>query len=130
MKITPDMEKEFEKSKANATTPYGLVIYDVAEHWADLMESVLDPKSLEESSMAAVAKATYRDADTEGLTGLMYNFAAEILCRYWVYGKALDQALAWATANRIENIDYKTELQRLETRVLKVPQKKAVEVPV
>ena len=129
MKIVSGLERSYEEAKAKATTPYGAAVYDVAENWANPMEKVMEPGSLGESEMANVAKSTYHDADTEGLTGLMYNFAAEILFRYWVYGKKLDQALKWAATHRVEWIDYKARLQQLERRVLNLPQENGVEVP-
>jgi hypothetical protein len=79
--------------------------------------------------MAAVARLTYRDADTEGLTGLTYNFAVEILSRYWIHGKSLNQALARVATNKVEEADYKARLQRLERRVLNLSQEKIVELP-
>jgi hypothetical protein len=107
--------KKAEYDGAKGTTPYSAAIYGVAEQWADLMETMLDPRNLE-SEMVAVAKATYRKADTEGLTGIMYSLVVEILCRYWIYGKALNQALAWTTMNKVEDIDYKARLQRMEIK--------------
>jgi hypothetical protein len=83
-----------------------VAVYSVAEQLADLMETMLDPGNLE-SDMTIVAKATYHKSDTEGLTGLTYNLVVEILCRYWVYRKALNQALALTVMNKVEDINYK-----------------------
>ena len=121
MKIVPGLERSYGETKAKATTPYSAAVYDVAENWANLMERVIEPANIGENRMVSVARSAYHDADTEGLTGLMYNFAAEILFRYWVYGKTLGQALKWAT---IDNV----KLQQPERQVLEVPQEKGMEV--
>jgi hypothetical protein len=119
MKILPGVESKYEESKAETKAPDGNAIYDAAEQWADLMETIIEPRNLQVSEMAGIAKSTYHGAQTEGLTGLMHNLVVETLFRYWVYGKLLNQALQWSTVHRVEPLDYKARLQQLERRILK-----------
>jgi len=129
MEILSGFESKYEEGKAETTTPDGAAIYNVAEQWADLMETVMESGSLQESEMARIARSTYHDADTEGLTGLMHNLVLETLFRYWMYGKALNQALQWGAVHRVEPVDYRVRLQQLERRVLKLPKDESVRVP-
>ncbi len=60
-----------------------------AERWADLMEARLTENP--ELTVADIAEATSHEADTEGITGNMYNWAVKILAGVWIHGEDLRQ---------------------------------------
>lgn len=65
--------------------PYGRCCIEYAARWARLMDELLAAGT----TVAAVAKGTSDDADTEGITGFMYSMAVGLLARCWVHGEAL-----------------------------------------
>lgn len=67
---------------------YGKGIIDYAERWANLMEE----KMAEGAKLEDIAEATGHTADTDGITGYMYNAAIITLAGVWEYG---DQLRRW-----------------------------------
>ncbi len=67
--------------------PYGERCVDYAECWADLMEDEIDNKK----TIANIAENKSNEADTDGITGFMYNMAKSILFQCWEYGDELQQ---------------------------------------
>ena len=65
--------------------PYGHRVITYAEDWANAMECEMAlGRRLED-----VAKATSREADTDGITGFMYGAAVSTLAEVWEHGDAL-----------------------------------------
>lgn len=75
----------WDKGLANNQDPYGNRCYTYARDWADLMES----RIAKGENIAAMAKETSREADTDGITGFMYGVAVSILYAVWEHGEAL-----------------------------------------
>lgn len=75
----------WELTVKNNDDPYGKAGVSFAARWADLMEAKIDAGAV----LADVAKATCREADTEGITGFMYGCAVSILSQCWVHGEQL-----------------------------------------
>jgi hypothetical protein len=67
--------------------PYVAGILRYAEQWADLMEVRLAENP--ELTVADIAEKTSHEADTEGITGYMYNCAIRILAGVWEHGEDL-----------------------------------------
>ena len=67
--------------------PYVAGILRYAERWADLMEVLLAENP--ELMVADIAENTSHEADTEGITGNMYNWAVKILAGVWIHGEDL-----------------------------------------
>lgn len=68
------------------TSDYGKEIMRYAECWANLMENeIKNGKTLRQ-----IADVTSHKADTNGLSGSMYNMAVIILVGTWIYGKELN----------------------------------------
>ena len=91
VKIKKGMEKEVEKGKKVNQDPYGSCVYRYLERWADLMEAKIEehkdktPKEV----IAEFADELSYEADTEGITGLMYGCAVSLLSQAWEYGEDL-----------------------------------------
>ena len=75
---------------------YGGAIFDFAERWANLME----PKLANGLHIKDIADQLSNEADTEGITGFMYNAGVAVLTNCWVHGEELRK---W------HNGDYKGE---------------------
>lgn len=78
-------QASWDEGIKNNTDPYGARCYSYAKDWAELMEAEIEKGK----TVADVAKATSRKADTDGITGFMYGCAVEILSRVWDYGEGL-----------------------------------------
>ena len=57
------------------TDPYGKACVDYALAWANLMEA----RMADGAEIAAIAKETSHEADTDGITGFMYGAAVSML---------------------------------------------------
>jgi hypothetical protein len=78
--------KDYQKTKdVNSKDSYSKGILDYLERWADLMES----RMILGENVQDIADETSHTADTDGITGFMYNMAVKILAQYWVYGEEL-----------------------------------------
>lgn len=85
LSLTLRDRESWEKTAAvNKKDGYGAVIR-YAETWGRLMEA----RVLAGQTVAECAEETSSIADTEGITGSMYGFAASMLCQWWVHGDAL-----------------------------------------
>jgi hypothetical protein len=60
-------------------------IFEYAACWANLMEKHIASGE----KLGDIAQATSEEADTDGITGFMYNVAVAILCDCWVHGEKL-----------------------------------------
>lgn len=85
MKLKAGTESEYQKYKESNTDPYGGRIISYSEDWADFMEAEMATGK----SIADIAKATSRQADTDGITGFMYGCAVSGLARFWEHGEEL-----------------------------------------
>ena len=86
MKVKPGQEENYEIFvKINQNNPYSNVALSFAVRWTDLMEPLIDKGE----DMEDIMKKTIGEADTDGITGFMYNCATNILKRFWVYGDKL-----------------------------------------
>ena len=86
MKIEKGKELDYQKAFDINDDPYGRRIFTYAEDWAKLMENVLESGTALD---AEAAEQFSHDADTDGITGFMYDMARAILYRYWEYGTEL-----------------------------------------
>lgn len=75
---------KYETFKSN-NQPSAYSIFRYAEKWADLMESEITKGSKIEN----IADRLSHEADTDGITGFMYNTAVTILSSFWLYGDDL-----------------------------------------
>lgn len=87
MKFITDIDEKryrdlVEKRKNDA---FFLGAHDYMLRWVELMEQEI---SIGES-VAEAAEKTRWTADTEMITGIMYNMAVRILCGCWEHGEAL-----------------------------------------
>lgn len=78
-------QKVYDNWKNKNTDPYSRRCFTYAEDWADMMEAEIAAGK----TLADVASATSRKADTDGITGFMYGVAVEILAKCWVHGEEL-----------------------------------------
>ena len=83
MKISND--EAWAAAVENNQDPYGSGVIRYAERWADLIEARL----ADGANFKDVARATSREADTEGITGFMYGAAVSTLASCWEHGEAL-----------------------------------------
>ena len=86
MNIKPEMVADYATWKENNSKDfYSKGVVDYLERWAALMEA----KLAEGETIQAVAEATSREADTEGISGFMYGMAVSALAHCWQHGEAL-----------------------------------------
>lgn len=75
--------EEYEDWKNKNKDGYGARIFSYAEEWADMMEIVI-------STLDKDAAEKYANiADTDGITGYMFNASKGVLFNCWVYGDLL-----------------------------------------
>ena len=87
MKIKKDLEKRFEEFvEKNSHDGYSKGVVDYLIRWCDLMEK--EPKLTKEK----VDELSYK-ADTEGITGFMYDMARKYIYIFWEYGEQLKELL-------------------------------------
>lgn len=79
-----DPEGWAERVRNNSNDAYSYECVRYAAAWASIMEA-----RLEGSTVAAVAKAASRDADTGGITGFMYGCVVAMLAKFWARGDEL-----------------------------------------
>lgn len=93
MKIRNGKEKEYrEFIEINSNDPYSYGIVKFMQRFAELLENKInqsDPQLI----INEYAEEIVREADTEGITGFMYNCAIGALVKYWEYGNELSH---WA----------------------------------
>jgi len=106
MKIKATEVDAYAEWKGKNTDDYGRGIFKFAERWAELMEVEIE-KGAEVKDIAGKLCSV---ADTEGITGYMYNSGVAILANCWEYGEELRK---W------HNGDYKGE-GTVNTAVLNV----------
>lgn len=85
MKLKTGTEHEYAEYKAKNTDPYGGRVVSYGEDWANLMEA----RMASGEQIADIAKATSREADTDGITGFMYGCAVQALAYFWEHGEVL-----------------------------------------
>ena len=86
MRIKDGMQAEYDEYKAkNSNDPYSNRCVTYGEEWAALMEKALEGGA----KLAAIAKSTSHEADTDGITGFMYGCAVSALARFWEHGEEL-----------------------------------------
>ena len=86
MKILKDKQKLWDELlEINSADLYGKGVLTYLQKYAELMEKdIIKGNKLED-----VAYRTRFEADTEGITGLMYGMAVNILSTVWEYGEEL-----------------------------------------
>lgn len=97
MQIKPGLEAEYEKYKEiNSHDEYSARVVSYSEDWANLMETQLksDP------DVSHCAEQTSQVADTDGITGLIYDCAITGLHHFWVHG---DELLKWHNRGMIKD---------------------------
>lgn len=82
-----DVEQWQEMTSSKDFYAQGILRY--AAQWANLMEYNIQQGN---QTVADCADRTSHDADTEGITGFMYNMAVNALVRVWKYG---DELMKW-----------------------------------
>ena len=84
--LNNDAKQKFEKViDINKNDGYGRATINFTIRWANLMEEeVAKGKKVFE-----IADSTSHKADTEGITGFMYNYAVKLLSECWLYGEDL-----------------------------------------
>lgn len=89
MKIKSEKEKEFQEYIKPTGSTFAQVMQaasvEYAQRWADLMEQ----KIAAGQKVTDIAEETSNEADTEGITGLMYGYAVNLLSYFWEYGEDL-----------------------------------------
>lgn len=89
MKIKSEKEKEFQEYIKPTSSTFAQVMQaasvEYAKRWADLMEQ----KIAAGQKVTDIAEETSNEADTEGITGLMYGYAVNLLSNFWEYGEEL-----------------------------------------
>jgi len=87
MKIKDGMIDEYNNYvELNSKDGYSKGVIDFAVRWANLMEK-------EKEITKEIAEALSTTADTEGITGFMYDCARGMLYRFWEYGDNLKDLL-------------------------------------
>lgn len=77
----------WEDLKVKNQDVYGKGILRYAENWANIMEDLL----AQGSSLPDIAESSSNQADTEGITGFMFNASVQILSSCWIHGEQLRQ---------------------------------------
>ncbi len=86
MKIKQGEQANWDKCvEVNSKDPYSARCVSYAKDWAELMEAEI----AKGKTVAEVAAATSRVADTDGITGFMYGAAASTLSHVWEHGEEL-----------------------------------------
>ena len=93
MEIKPNKKHDYQKILLANTDDVGARIVSYAACWAELMEAEVSRGK----AVADVAERTGRLADTDGMTGFMYNKAILVLIHIWKHGEELR---AWHHACR------------------------------
>ena len=75
----------WKKANDANTDPYGHRVMTYSEDWANFMEREIAAGK----TIAECAKATSREADTDGITGFMYGAAVSTLSQAWEHGEEL-----------------------------------------
>lgn len=78
-------QKEYEQWKGVQEDAYEKRIFEYAEIWATSMEEAMKSGYRVED----IADELSKKADTDGITGFMYNIAVQILSTHWIHGDAL-----------------------------------------
>lgn len=87
MKIKNTMIKRYNKHvELNSTDGYSKGVVDFAVRWANLMEK-------EKELTKEIVDKLSNEADTEGITGYMYDCARGSLYHFWYYGEELKELL-------------------------------------
>lgn len=71
--------------QTNSGDGYSLGVLRYMERWGKMMEDAI----AQGDTVAAAAERTWREADTEGITGFMYGCAVSGLSAFWRYGDEL-----------------------------------------
>lgn len=86
MKIKTGLENACAELRANnAKDAVGLGIINYAERWCNMMEERI---ANGESVTQAAAETEYA-ADTELISGTMFGYSLNVLCRFWEHGEEL-----------------------------------------
>jgi len=86
MKLKPNKEEAYKNyKKVNESDAYSNRVVTYGEDWANLTEARINAGE----QLIDVIEETSRQADTDGITGFMYNCAVQALCEFWAYGEDL-----------------------------------------
>lgn len=97
MQIKPELTDEYAAYTAiNQGDGYSARVVSYSEDWAALME----PRIAAGESIADIAQETSRAADTDRITGFMYDCAVTGLTKFWVHG---DELLKWHNRKYIKD---------------------------
>ena len=90
MKLKTGTEEAYTEMVNLNQDSYGKGTVDFSKRWAELMEEHLEEaKEIDKPTVDALCTT----ADTEGITGFMYDCARNILYKYWQYGNELKELL-------------------------------------
>lgn len=78
-------EEKYVNCKSNQSDGYEKDCFIYAENWAALMQIEL----VNGKKLTDIYKITSFEADTEGITGYMYDMAVNILSQFWKHGEEL-----------------------------------------
>jgi hypothetical protein len=116
MRLKVGLDDEYRQYVANNSNyGYSKGVVDFTERWVALMEAKI-PAVTDDLTVQAIltmddfGKQTGHAADTEGITGFMYGYAASALTHFWQHGEGF---------RRWHNLD--TQLTRLPPRARSAP---------
>lgn len=92
--LTLSDPESWQKTADANSEGYGAAVIRYAETWGRLMEA----RVLAGQTIADCAEETSHIADTEGITGAMYGFAASMLSQWWIHG---DDLKTWRASKGI-----------------------------
>lgn len=88
MKVKEEAKEDFKNFMLkNVEDDYSFAVLSFAIRWATAMEKEMKKGK----NVSEIAKQTVEEADIEGITGYMYEFAVRILINFWEYGKQLEE---------------------------------------
>jgi len=90
MKLKLGTEEAYAEMLKINSDGYAKGIIDFTKRWAELMEKHLEETKEIDKPTTEKLSVT---ADTEGITGFMYDCAKSILYKYWEYGEDLKELL-------------------------------------
>lgn len=81
-------KKYWNETLAKNTHFYGKEIIEYARRWAAMMELAINTGSI---SVSQAATDTNDKADTDEISGFMFNCAVKLLVDVWIHGDELSQ---------------------------------------
>lgn len=89
MRIINGKEKEYKDWYDKNSDGYSRACFAYAERRAELLEAEIDKSNDIKKCLVDNADRLSHEADTEGITGVMYGYAVSILSQCWEYGEYL-----------------------------------------